>query len=46
MDKSGLTMEKLVSEVDWDYFDERASEREVFGYGSAAPSGSMVDESE
>lgn len=46
MDKSGLTMETLVSEMDWDFFDERASEREVFGYGSAAPSGLMVDESE
>jgi hypothetical protein len=38
MDKYGLTMEKLILEVDWDYFDERASKR--------APSGSMVDESE
>jgi hypothetical protein len=46
MDKSGLMMKTLVSEMDWDFFDEWASEREVFGYGSAAPSDLMVDESE
>lgn len=47
LNKSNMDVDRVIDEMDWYYFDEGATESEVFGVGDGKPrKDSMGDESE
>ena len=41
MERYGHDMEKIRDEIDWDYFEDGSTERDVFGFGMEALASNM-----